>query len=156
MQNSQWVTIPLFAMSLVSIVKIRINLLWKKGLDIVAFLLSQTTTSLSHRGRKTPHLYLDQLIHNVVKLVKYSSNTTSHESFFFYTIFQIHYENTKLKLYTVICNFNQLKITFIKCAASKTLTAYIIPILKSSINSQYLLILLAVMILDETKCHVRG
>lgn len=108
--------------------------------------------------RKDNTMSTSGLIHlyYVVKWVQYlMHNITSHDSFFFYTILQIHYVNTKLKLYTLICNFNQLIITFIKCVVSKALTAYIIAILKGSINSQYLLFLSAVMILDGIKCHVR-
>lgn len=59
------------------------------------------------------------------------SNITSHDSFFFYINLQTRRVNTKLKLCTLICNFNQLIITFIKCVVSKALTAYIIPILKA-------------------------
>lgn len=59
-------------------------------------------------------------------------NITPHDSFWFHTIF--HDVNTNLKLWSLICNYNQSIITFIKYVVSKVLAAYIISVLKRSIK----------------------
>lgn len=90
----------------------------------------------------------------MVKWVQYSlDNITSHVSFSFYSV--LHDVNTNLKLWSLIRNFNQPIITFIKCGVSKVLAAYITSALKPSIKHSTLL-LSAVTILDEIKCHILG
>lgn len=107
-----------------------ISFLWRKCLDTDISPVSDHHQFVPAR-KDTTSISLPITLQYVVKWVQYLvGNVTSHDSFLFYTI--LYDVNMNFRLWSVICNFNQPIITFIKCVVNKVLAAYILSVLKPS------------------------